>query len=188
MDLTALVATVSVWAAARLGAVVLGGGLLLAVLFTAALWLALAQRRLRAHYHALAAGVDGANLEQLLNQHLSLARETRRDLRLLRQEVTNLAACGQDAVQHVGLVRYDAFGDVGGRVSFAVALLDAHFDGVLLNCVASRESSSLYAKPVRGGQSEIALATEETEALRHAQRAARTRAARPTQGAADVVS
>ena len=74
----------------------------------------------------------------------------------------------QGAVRHMGLVRYDAFEDVGGRLSFSCALLDDHATGVVMTSINGRHDTRVYAKPVLGGQSSYNLSIEEEEAIRQA--------------------
>ena len=71
-------------------------------------------------------------------------------------------------VRRVGLVRYDAFEDVGGRLSFSCALLDEHGTGVVLTSINGRQDTRVYAKPVAGGTSTYNLSLEEEEAIRQA--------------------
>ncbi len=79
-------------------------------------------------------------------------------------------------VRHVGLLRYDAFEDVGGRLSFSCALLDDHGDGVVLTSINGRQETRVYAKPVTQGVSSYNLSTEEQEAIRQALEAPRQEA------------
>jgi hypothetical protein len=74
----------------------------------------------------------------------------------------------EGAVRHVGLVRYDAFEDVGGRLSFSCALLDDHGNGVVVTSINGRQDTRVYAKPVVGGRSGYNLSIEEEEAIRQA--------------------
>ena len=74
----------------------------------------------------------------------------------------------EGAVRHVGLVRYDAFEDVGGRLSFSCALLDDHGSGVVMTSINGRQDTRVYAKPVDGGRSSYNLSVEEEEAIRRA--------------------
>jgi hypothetical protein len=68
----------------------------------------------------------------------------------------------------VGLVRYDAFDDMGGHLSFSAALLDAAGNGVVITSINGRQDTRCYAKPVRGGESEYNLSAEEEAAIRQA--------------------
>lgn len=83
-----------------------------------------------------------------------------------RQKVQDerLARC----VQKFGLVRFDAFPDVGGEQSFALALLDRELNGIVLSNLYGRSDSRVYAKEVTQGRSQHALSAEEQEALRRA--------------------
>ena len=74
----------------------------------------------------------------------------------------------EGAVRHVGLVRYDAFEDVGGRLSFSCALLDDHGSGVVVTSINGRQDTRVYAKPIADGRSVYNLSVEEEEAIRQA--------------------
>lgn len=74
----------------------------------------------------------------------------------------------EGAVRRVGLVRYDAFEDVGGRLSFSCALLDDHGNGVVVTSINGRQDTRVYAKPITGGRSGYNLSVEEEEAIRQA--------------------
>ncbi|MCX7600112.1 MAG: DUF4446 family protein [Armatimonadetes bacterium] len=69
------------------------------------------------------------------------------------------------AVQKIGLVRYDADPDLGGRVSFVLALLDANDDGILLTSVYRLEDNRVYVREVSGGKVAHELSPEEARAL-----------------------
>jgi hypothetical protein len=69
------------------------------------------------------------------------------------------------AVTHCGVVRYDAMGEMTGRQSSSVALLDSYRSGVVLSSILHREQARLYAKQIISGQSELELSPEEQEAL-----------------------
>src|SRR5207244_9349095 len=72
------------------------------------------------------------------------------------------------SVHRVALFRYDAFEDVGGRLSFSCALLDEHGTGVVLTSINGRQETRVYAKPVTAGTSTYNLSAEEEEAIRQA--------------------
>ena len=71
-------------------------------------------------------------------------------------------------IQKVGMVRYNAFKDTGSDLSFTLALLDEHNDGVVLNGIYSREMSNIYAKPVKNGTSTYTMSDEEKQAVQKA--------------------
>jgi hypothetical protein len=68
-------------------------------------------------------------------------------------------------VTHTGVVRYDAYGELSGRQSSSVALLDSHRSGVVVSAIAHRDQQRIYVKRVHDGQSEIDLSPEEQEAM-----------------------
>lgn len=69
------------------------------------------------------------------------------------------------ALRHVAVVRYDAFGDMGGRMSFSAAVVDDTGDGMVISSIHARGESRTYAKGIVGGDSEIVLTPEERQAL-----------------------
>lgn len=71
----------------------------------------------------------------------------------------------RQSLQHVAVVRYDAFGDMGGRMSFSAAVVDDRGDGVVLSSIHARGESRTYAKGVLGGRSDVTLSPEERQAL-----------------------
>jgi hypothetical protein len=74
----------------------------------------------------------------------------------------------EGSVRRVALLRYDAFEDVGGRLSFSCAMLDEHGTGVVLTSINGRQETRVYAKPVAVGTSTYNLSAEEEEAIRQA--------------------
>ena len=86
----------------------------------------------------------------------------------LRQEVAALQAETRTALRHLAVVRYDAFGDMGGHLSWSVALLDDAGDGVVLTSIHGRSDARTYAKSIAGWTCEQQLSPEEGEAIRHA--------------------
>ena len=80
----------------------------------------------------------------------------------------DLAALRADIAQtlrHVAVVRYDAFGDMGGRLSFSAAVVDDRGDGLVFSAIHARGESRTYAKGIVGGGSDATLTPEEQQAL-----------------------
>lgn len=90
------------------------------------------------------------------------------DPRALRQEVAALKAESAQAMRHVAVVRYDAFTDTGGQLSWSLALLDDSGSGVVLSAIQGRNDSRSYAKNVAGWASETQLSPEEEDAISNA--------------------
>ena len=83
----------------------------------------------------------------------------------LRQEVAALRAEAAGAIRHLGIVRYDAFGDVGGRLSWSLALLDDGGNGVVMTAIHGRSEARSYAKSIAGWSCDQPLSPEEQEAV-----------------------
>jgi hypothetical protein len=110
-------------------------------------------------------GADGESLERMLLEHADGADE-------VRSQIARAAKSGEEnseslrlCLQKVGLVRYDAFPDVGGEQSFSLALLDAGGSGLVLTGLYSRNDMRVYAKPVIAGISSHTLTEEERQAI-----------------------
>ncbi len=100
-----------------------------------------------------------------------LARDLQRlraDLDSARAEQAHLAEQLARCVQRVGMVRYDAFRESGGRLSFSLALLDGRGDGVVLSVLHGRDGSYAYAKALRDGKPSHPLSEEERQAVAQA--------------------
>jgi len=96
------------------------------------------------------------------------AEDVVRRLADVGKRVDDLEVVARLAVQHVGLVRFDAFEDMGGHLSFAAAMLDAEGDGFVLTSINGRQETRIYAKPIERGASHYHLSEEEQEAIRRA--------------------
>lgn len=83
----------------------------------------------------------------------------------LRAMTAQVEATAAGSLRRVALVRFDAFDDHGGRLSFALALLDGRGDGIVLSSLAGHHESRLYAKPVDAGRGIGELSPEEHEAV-----------------------
>ena len=90
------------------------------------------------------------------------------DVTGLRQEVAALRLENAGALRHLAVVRYDAFGDMGGHLSWSLALLDDAGDGVVLTSIHGRSDSRTYAKNIASWTCEQQLSPEEDDAIAHA--------------------
>ena len=80
-------------------------------------------------------------------------------------ELTSLRHDIAQALRHVAVVRYDAFGDMGGRLSFSAAIIDDAGDGLVISSIHARGESRTYAKGLVAGRSDTTLTPEEQQAL-----------------------
>jgi hypothetical protein len=110
----------------------------------------------------------GAGLVMSLGRIAALRDEVRRLSHARPVGAGDLAALRADleqALRHVAVVRYDAFGDMGGRLSFSAAVIDDRGDGLVFSSIHARGESRTYAKGVVGGSSDATLTPEEQQAL-----------------------
>ncbi len=111
---------------------------------------------------------DGSSLESALHATLDRVATLSSGVDALGSRTRALEAAQRTAIQRTGLVRYNPFDDTGGNQSFALALLDADGDGVVVSSLHARQNTRVYAKAVAGGHAEAALSDEEAEALHEA--------------------
>ena len=108
---------------------------------------------------------NGNNLDEMLKKYFDDVKEIKKDNSEIKAYYTKLDSDIASCIQKVGLVRYNAFRDVGSDLSFAIALLDREDNGVVLNGLYGSESSNIYAKPIKNGTSSYQLSDEEKYAL-----------------------
>ena len=108
---------------------------------------------------------NGNNIDEMLKQYLNDVKDVKKDNSEIKAYYTKLDSDIASCIQKVGIVRYNAFRDVGSDLSFAIALLDRENNGVVLNGLYGSESSNIYAKPVKKGLSKYQLSDEEKSAI-----------------------
>jgi hypothetical protein len=159
--------------------------------------------KVRRDTRLLARGTRGPNGQQSLievtSRHAELAAGAAEQAAQLRTHVdatqselhSELARARQDAMtalaerveaesgalRHVALVRYDAFTEMSGRMSFSLALLDDRGDGVTISAMTGRTDTRVYAKAISGGEGEHGLSPEERQAVSAARDTKRLRRA-----------
>ena len=129
---------------------------LVLVLIVLVLNVSLGLHRQRRRYNMFMKGADGQSLEV---DRLSRANEQS------LEEVRGLKDMLSKSLTKYGIVKYDAFDDVGGKLSFAIALLDMNNTGFILNAIHSRDNCFFYIKEIVKGESYILLSSEEMDAL-----------------------
>lgn len=126
------------------------------------------QKRVEVRWRELLAGPTGLDLEGLLNEHLSARRQLEAQVAALKKRVEGLEEELGVSKRHVGVVRYDAFEDVSGQQSFALALYDDQGNGAVISSIVGRAECRVYCKPLLSGRSERNLSQEEQRAIREA--------------------
>jgi len=138
------------------------------VLLLLVLWLWRRTRRLGRRLDALTRGEDGRDLAAVLDAHLDKVFAVSSEVDELTVRTAVAEANLRRSFQRIALVRFNPFEDTGGNQSFALALVDANGDGLVLSSLHSRTGTRVYAKSLVGGRSEAALSDEETQAVRDA--------------------
>ena len=110
-------------------------------------------------------GKDGKTLEESMKERytdlesvVKVVKQNRLDIRELNRKMDR-------NYQKIGVVKYDAFNEMGGKLSFVLALVDNRNNGFILNAMHSREGCYTYVKEIVKGESFVELAEEEAEAL-----------------------
>lgn len=121
--------------------------------------------RLKSSYQTFMKGKDGKTLEESMKERytdlesvVKVVKQNRLDIRELNRKMDR-------NYQKIGVVKYDAFNEMGGKLSFVLALLDNRNNGFILNAMHSREGCYTYVKEIVKGESFVELAEEEAEAL-----------------------
>ena len=110
----------------------------------------------------------GENVEELLKEYITTVDNVARENKQIENYCTKIDKKLDSCIQRVGLVRYNAFKDTGSDLSFAVALLDEEYNGIVLNGIYARDMSNNYAKPIVNGKSIYTLSEEEKQSIQKA--------------------
>lgn len=152
-------------------------GLMIILLLVLEIFLVLAvcimsarMRKLNARYNSFMKGQNGSSLEKDITRRMGKIDKYAQSFGAIDDSIMVLQETVQKSVHKYGIVKYDAFDDVGGKLSFVLALLDDTDTGFVLNAVHSKENCFLYIKEIMKGESYIMLSNEEVEALRIAKR------------------
>src|SRR5258708_26750328 len=124
--------------------------------------------RIFTHYKTLVRGANGENLERILKKVLARQDLTKKEIEELDSKVALMQKGELSHIQKVGFVRFNPFDETGGDNSFALALMDAKFDGVVITGLHTREKTKLYAKSIHSGTSKYELSKEEKRAIEEA--------------------
>ena len=111
---------------------------------------------------------DAKTLLEVISDNVQRVEGFEKVLRTQAKRQEELFALLGRSARNLGVVRYDAFDDMGGKMSFSAALLDDHGNGLVITSINARAESRAYAKPIKGGSSEHNLSAEEQRAIANA--------------------
>ena len=121
--------------------------------------------RLKSSYTTFMRGKDGRTLEESMMSGFADVESVLKYTKQNRLDIQKINKRMEKSYQKLGIVKYDAFNEMGGKLSFSLALLDQKNDGFIINAVHSREGCYTYIKEIIDGNSVLVLAEEEKEAL-----------------------
>ena len=143
-------------------------GILVIVMYLLLIHLFYNLNYMKKRYKKMMTGVDGANLERMMIGCIDSTKAVADENAKLWEENKAIKELLSNALTKVAIVRFRSFEDMGSDLSYAVAMLDSHNNGVVLSSIFAREDSRSYAKPIVNGTSTYTMTSEEEDALRQA--------------------
>lgn len=143
-----------------LGLIIICIGLLLYIIYVNKKLTVLTEK-----YKRFMSGKDGKTLEQTITRRFNQVDTVMLDNKEINDKIDAINENMLKVFQKIGIVRYDAFNEMGGKLSFAVALLDKENTGFVMNSMHSREGCYTYIKEIIKGESYVILGEEEKEAV-----------------------
>ncbi len=154
-----------------MGWVLIGAVLFCLIMFVLIIILFVQNNKLKKNYNTFMSGEDGKSLEQTIMERFSEVDGLKEHVKSMDKHLGKIDGILLNTYTKMSLVKYDAFQEMGGNLSFIVVLLTSSNDGFIINSVHStREGCYIYGKKVIKGQCEIDLSEEERRALEEAKR------------------
>jgi len=114
-------------------------------------------------------GLGDNDVEKLMTSYLEKLEKLKNDVyNIMDKRINDLEKKIPGCLQHVGMVNYNAFENVGNNMSFSIAALDERKNGFVVTGIYSRENSYVYAKEIKKGEPQRKLSAEELEAINKA--------------------
>ncbi len=147
---------------------IVGFGVLLVITYAIMinLWLDLSYMKKR--YKKMMSGVDGGNLERLINGQVDEINMVVNEQKELRKEIDRIDSILTKAITRIAVVRFDAFDNMANDLSYCIAMLDSNNNGIVISGIFGREDSRTYVKPIVDGVSSYKLTQEEEQAVKNA--------------------
>lgn len=125
-------------------------------------------KKMKNKYEIFMKGKDAKSLEEVFEKRFTEIDTLKSDSKKYRSEIKKINEELLSTYQKMGMVKYDAFNEMGGKLSFALAMLDKSNNGYVINAMHSREGCYTYIKEIVNGESYIDLGEEEKKALNSA--------------------
>ncbi|MBI2355975.1 MAG: DUF4446 family protein [Candidatus Doudnabacteria bacterium] len=143
-----------------------GSAILSLVLLIAVIWIILKLIKLERIRKEFLASGTGKDLEEVLVDQNRRLVGLKTQASELEKNLNQLIKSNQDDIKKIGFIRFNPFEDDGGNMSFSLALLNEHDNGVVISSLHSRTGTRIYAKAVKRGRSESKLTSEEQQAIK----------------------
>lgn len=125
--------------------------------------------KLKKKYKSFMEGTDGKTLEDSILKRFSEVDTLKAETKVMKADIKKVSETLLSAYQKCGIVKYDAFKEMGGKLSFSMCMLDDYNDGIILTSMhSSREGCYTYIKEIIKGESFVLLSEEEKQALHEA--------------------
>lgn len=148
--------------------VILGMSVVMAVMLVFLIINSVKIKKMKLTYTSFMSGKDGKSLEEVILKRFKEVDELKKEDAAKKVQLDDINESLRYAFSKMGMVKYDAFNEMGGKLSFALALLDNRNNGFLINAMHSREGCYTYVKEIINGESYINLGEEEKKALNKA--------------------
>lgn len=148
--------------------VILGMAVVMAVMLVFLIINSVKIKKMKLTYTSFMSGKDGKSLEKVILKRFKEVDELKKEDAAKKVQLDDINESLRFAFSKMGMVKYDAFNEMGGKLSFALALLDNRNNGFLINAMHSREGCYTYVKEIINGESYINLGEEEKKALNKA--------------------
>lgn len=157
----------------ELDMIVIALAAILVILIILSVILIVKQSKLRKRYDEFMRGQDGKSLEAAFQKKFENMDVINHELDIIKNRLDGIDDNLMKTYQKIGIVKYDAFKEIGGTLSFVLALLTKENDGFLINSMHSnREGCFTYIKEVKKGEVFVTLSDEENQALEEAKKQA----------------
>ena len=152
-----------------MGYVLLGTMGVSLIMFIMLIVVLIKQKKLKKKYNAFMEGNDAKSLEKAITERFQEIDEVKEKLQVVDGRLEGIDKVLLTTYKKMALIKYDAFREMGGNLSFAIALLTETNDGFVINAMhSSREGCYIYAKEIVKGESDMILADEEKQVLEKA--------------------
>lgn len=148
-----------------IGYILVGIAGMLLILLIALIVLIVKYTKIKKRYDKFMSGKNAVSLEDNMRSVFEDMKLLKNNVEKNRKDIRALYKNMEKAFQKLGIVKYDAFNQMGGQLSFSLALLDENNDGFIINSVHSSEGCYSYTKEIKDGASKISLGIEEQKAL-----------------------